>query len=146
LEDSDAISPRSVRERLEAHRTNPVCASCHSRMDPFGLALEPFDAIGGLRTHDGGELIDASASLPDGSSFTGLAGVRDYLLGSEERFVATLSKKLLTYALGRGLEDYDPPAVRRIVRTAAEDNYSWSSIVLGIVESVPFQMRRSQEP
>jgi len=146
LEDSDTISPRSVRERLEAHRTNPVCASCHSRMDPFGLALEPFDAIGGLRTHDGGELIDASASLPDGSSFTGLAGVRDYLLGSEERFVATLSKKLLTYALGRGLEDYDPPAVRRIVRTAAEDNYSWSSIVLGIVESVPFQMRRSQEP
>ena len=115
-------------------------------MDPFGLALEPFDAIGGLRTHDGGELIDASASLPDGSSFTGLAGVRDYLLGSEERFVDTLSKKLLTYALGRGLEDYDPPAVRRIVRTAADDNYSWSSIVLGIVESVPFQMRRSQEP
>jgi hypothetical protein len=146
LEDSDTISPRSVRERLEAHRTNPVCASCHSRMDPFGLALEPFDAIGGLRTHDGGELIDASASLPDGSSFDGPVGVRDYLLGSEERFVATLSKKLLTYALGRGLEDYDPPAVRHIVRTAANDDYSWSSIVLGIVESVPFQMRRSQEP
>lgn len=145
LEDSDTNSPSSVRERLEAHRVNPVCASCHSRMDPFGLALEPFDAIGGLRSHDGGELIDASAALPDGSSFVGPGGVRDYLLESEERFVATLTKKLLTYALGRGLEDYDPPAVREIVRTAAVDDYSWSSIVLGIVESVPFQMRRSQE-
>ena len=145
LEDSDTVSPRSVRERLEAHRTNPVCASCHSRMDPFGLALEPFDAIGGLRTHDGGELINASATLPDGSAFEGPLGVRDYLLKSEERFVATLAKKLLTYSLGRGLEDYDPPAVRAIVRNAAEDNYSWSSIILGIVESVPFQMRRSQE-
>jgi len=145
LEDSDTNSPSSVRERLEAHRVNPVCASCHSRMDPFGLALEPFDAIGGLRSHDGGELIDASAVLPDGSSFIGPGGVRDYLLESEERFVATLTKKLLTYALGRGLEDYDPPAVREIVRTAAANDYSWSSIVLGIVESVPFQMRRSQE-
>jgi len=146
LEDSDTVSARSVRERLEAHRTNPVCASCHSRMDPFGLALEPFDAIGGLRSHDGIELIDASATLPDGSFFDGPAGVREYLLGNEERFVATISKKLLTYGLGRGLEVYDPPAVRRIVRTAAEDDYSWSSIVLGIVESVPFQMRRSEEP
>ena len=145
LEDSDTVSPRSVRERLEAHRTNPVCASCHSRMDPFGLALEPFDAIGGLRTHDGGELIDASAILPDGTAFEGPRGVRDYLLSSEERFVATLTKKLLTYALGRGLEDYDPPAVRAIVKAAEDDNYSWSSIILGIVESVPFQMRRSQE-
>ena len=145
LEESDAASPRSVRERLEAHRTNPVCASCHSRMDPFGLALEPFNAIGGLRTHDGGEIIDASATLPDGSAFEGPSGVRDYLLASEERFVATLAKKLLTYGLGRGLEDFDPPAVRRIVTTAADANYSWSSIILGIVESVPFQMRRSQE-
>mgnify|MGYP002024976431 FL=1 len=145
LEDSDTASPRSVRERLEAHRSNPVCASCHSRMDPFGLALEPFDAIGGLRTHDGGEIIDASAILPDGSSFDGPAGVRAYLLGNEERFIATLTKKLLTYALGRGLEDYDPPAVRQIVRKAEEDNYSWSSIVFGIVESVPFQMRSSKE-
>ena len=114
-------------------------------MDPFGLALEPFDAIGGLRTHDGGELINASATLPDGTAFEGPLGVRDYLLKSEERFVATLAKKLLTYSLGRGLEDYDPPAVRAIVRNAADDNYSWSSIILGIVESVPFQMRRSQE-
>jgi|TARA_B100000745_G_scaffold96893_1_gene61509 hypothetical protein len=113
-------------------------------MDPFGLALESFDAIGGLRTHDVGELIDASARLPDGSSFEGPDGVREYLLGNGERFVATLTKKLLIYALGRGLEDYDPPAVRRIVRAAAAEDYSWSSLVIGIVESVPFQMRRSQ--
>ncbi len=145
LEDSDTPSPRSVRERLEAHSTNPVCASCHSRMDPFGLALEPFDAIGGLRLHDAGELIDASAKLSDGTSLEGPGGVREYLLGNEERFVATLTKKLLIYALGRGLEDYDPPAVRRIVRSAAADDYSWSSLVIGIVESVPFQMRRSQQ-
>ena len=145
LEDSETTSPRSVRERLEAHRVNPVCASCHARMDPFGLALEPFDAIGGLRTHDGGVLIDASASLPDGSSFDGPAGLREYLLGNQQRFVATLTKKLLTYALGRGLEDYDPPAVRQIVRAAAADDYSWSSLLLGIVESVPFQMRRSRQ-
>jgi len=143
LEDSDTTSPRSVRERLEAHRVNPVCASCHARMDPFGLALEPFDAIGGLRTHDGGAFIDASVSLPDGSSFVGPAGLREYLLGNQERFIATLTKKLLTYALGRGLEDYDPPAVRQIVRAAAADDYSWSSLLIGIVESVPFQMRRS---
>jgi hypothetical protein len=114
-------------------------------MDPFGLALEPFDAIGGLRTHDGGVLIDASASLPDGSSFDGPAGLREYLLGNQQRFVATLTKKLLTYALGRGLEDYDPPAVRQIVRAAAADDYSWSSLLIGIVESVPFQMRRSRQ-
>ena len=145
LEDSETTSPRSVRERLEAHRVNPVCASCHARMDPFGLALEPFDAIGGLRTHDGGVLIDASASLPDGSSFDGPAGLREYLLGNQQRFVATLTKKLLTYALGRGLEDYDPPAVRQIVRAAAADDYSWSSLLIGIVESVPFQMRRSRQ-
>jgi hypothetical protein len=115
-------------------------------MDPLGLALEPFDAIGGLRSHDGGAIIDALATLPDGSSFDGPTGVRDYLVGNEERFVTALTKKLLTYALGRGLEDYDPPAVRRIVRTAAADDYRWSSLVMGIVESVPFQMRRSQQP
>ena len=143
LEDSDTFSPRSVRERLEAHRANPVCASCHAKMDPLGLALEPFDAIGGLRTHDGGELIDASARLPDGSSIDGPAGLREYLRSNQQRFVTAMTQKLLTYALGRGLEDYDPPAVRQIVRAAAADDYSWSSLLIGIVESVPFQMRRS---
>ncbi|HJN46805.1 MAG: hypothetical protein CL477_09155 [Acidobacteria bacterium] len=143
LADGDSVSVRSVRERLEAHRKNPVCASCHARMDPLGLALEPFDAIGGVRTHDGDAAIDASATLPDGSSFVGPAGVREHLLDRQERFVTSLTKKLLTYALGRGLEEYDPPAVRRIVRDAEANDYRWSSLVTGIVESMPFRMRRS---
>ncbi len=145
LEDSDVVSPRSVRERLEAHRANPVCASCHAQMDPLGLALEPFDAIGGIRTHDGESTIDASATLPDGSSFEGPTGVRQHLLGQEERFVSALTEKLLTYALGRGLEAYDAPAVRRIVKRAASEQYRWSALVAGIVESVPFRMRRSRD-
>ena len=146
LADSEAASPRSVRERLEAHRANPVCASCHAQMDPLGLALEPFDAIGKWRTHDGEAEIDASASLPDGSAFVGPAGVRAHLLGRRKRFVSAFTEKLLTYALGRGLEDYDPPAVRRIGQRAEREDYRWSSLVNGIVESVPFQMRRSREP
>ncbi len=146
LDESDAISPRSVRERLEMHRANPVCASCHAQMDPLGLALEPFDAIGGFRTHDGDAAIDASATLPDGSSFVGPAGVREHLLERQERFVSALTEKLLTYALGRGLEAYDAPAVRRIVRDTEQEDHRWSSLVTGIVESVPFRMRRSREP
>ena len=115
-------------------------------MDPLGLALEPFDAIGGIRTHDGESAIDASATLPDGSSFEGPQGVRAHLVGQEERFVSALTEKLLTYGLGRGLEDYDAPAVRQIVRRAAPEQYRWSALVNGIVESVPFRMRRSREP
>ena len=99
--------------------------------------------IGGVRTHDGDAAIDASATLPDGSSFVGPAGVREHLLDRQERFVTSLTKKLLTYALGRGLEEYDPPAVRRIVRDAEANDYRWSSLVTGIVESMPFRMRRS---
>ena len=146
LSESEAASPTTVRERLEAHRANPVCASCHAQMDPLGLALEPFDAIGKWRTHDGTDAIDASASLPDGSAFASPAGVRAHLLDDPERIVSAFTEKLLTYALGRGLEDYDAPAVRRIVRESAESGHRWSSIVVGIVESVPFRMRRSREP
>ena len=146
LEDGDAVSARSVRERLETHRANPVCASCHAQMDPLGLALEPFDAIGAVRTHDGDAAIDASAALPDGSTFVGPGGLREYLRGRQERFVTALTEKLLTYALGRGLEPYDAPAVRSVVRRAAEDEYRWSALMTGIVESVPFRMRRSRQP
>ena len=121
-------------ERLEAHRANPVCASCHAQLDPLGLALEPFDAIGGLRTHDGDAPIDASVTLPDGSRFVGPAGVREHLLGCQVRFVSILTEKLLSYALGRGLEDYDAPAVRRIVGDAEQGDYRWSSLVVGIGE------------
>jgi mono/diheme cytochrome c family protein len=146
LEDSDAVSPRSVRERLEAHRANPVCASCHAQMDPLGLALEAFDAIGRFRTHDGESTVDDAVTLPDGSSFVGAEGVRQHLEDRQERFVTALTEKLLTYALGRGLEDHDAPAVRRIVRSAASEDYRWSALLTGIVESVPFRMRRSREP
>ena len=137
--------PASVRERLEQHRANPVCANCHAPMDPLGFALEHFDAIGKWRaTGEGGDPIDASGVFPDGTGFEGLAGLKAMLLGRHEQFVWTVTEKLATYALGRGLEHYDMPAVRAIIRGAAADDYTWSSLVLGIVESTPFQMRRSE--
>ena len=136
----------SMRERLEAHRTSPVCASCHSRMDPLGFALENFDGIGAWRTAERGTPINASATLPDGSSFEGPSGLVDVLLGQEERFAETVTEKLLTYALGRGVEYYDGPAIRKITHAAAANDYRWSSVILGIVDSTPFQMRRSREP
>jgi hypothetical protein len=135
----------TVRERLEQHRKNPACSVCHAPMDPLGFALENFDAVGGWRSTDAGAAIDASASLPDGSQFTGPAGLREVLLGQPEQFARTVTEKLLMYALGRGLEHYDLPAVRAITRDAARRDYRWSSIVLGIVKSTPFQMRTSME-
>ena len=137
--------PASVRERLEQHRENPVCAACHAPMDPLGFALEHFDAIGKWRaTGEGGDPIDASGVFPDGTEFEGLAGLKAMLLDRDEQFVQTVLEKLATYALGRGLEHYDMPAVRRIMREAAPGGYRWSDLVLGIVESTPFQMRRSE--
>jgi mono/diheme cytochrome c family protein len=136
---------RSVRERLEAHRRDPACSSCHAQMDPLGFALEHFDGIGKWRTIDEGRTaVDASGSLPGGTAFEGLAGLRSLLLIRREQFVGTVSERLLSYALGRGVESYDRPAVRRIVRTAKPDDFRWSSIIIGIVESVPFQMRRTE--
>jgi hypothetical protein len=142
-EDDAGGQPASVRERMEQHRRNPVCASCHSTIDPLGFALENFDAIGKWRaTGEDGEPIDASGTLPDGSAFVGPVGLRDLLLSRREEFVSTVTEKLLTYALGRGLEYYDAPAVRAIMRDAAPNEYRWSSIILGIAKSTPFQMRR----
>ena len=135
----------TVRERLEHHRKNPACAVCHAPMDPLGFALENFDAIGGWRSTDAGAAIDASGALPGGSRFAGPAGLREVLLGQREQFVRTVAEKLLMYALGRGVEYYDLPVVRKITREAAASDYRWSSIVLGIVKSTPFQMRRSLE-
>jgi mono/diheme cytochrome c family protein len=133
----------TMRERIAAHRNSPVCASCHSMMDPLGLALEHFDGVGRWRALDeSGVPIDASGALPDGTRFDGVDGLRTALLSSD-RFVATLSEKMLTYALGRGLEYYDMPAVRLIVRDAARDGYRFTSLIKAIVESAPFQMRRS---
>jgi len=133
----------SMRQRMEQHRRNPVCASCHAMMDPLGLSLENFDAVGKWRTlGESSALIDASGVFPDGSKFQGAAGLKQLLLQSD-RFVPTVTEKLMTYALGRGLEYYDAPAVRAIVRTAARDDYRFSSVILGVVQSAPFTMRRA---
>jgi len=139
-EKSEIDRPLSVRERLEQHRQNPACASCHVRMDPLGFALENFDATGKWRTMEDGVPVDASAALPDGTKFEGVAGLRKLLLSHPEQFAGTFSEKLLTYALGREVEYYDLPAVRKITREAAASDYRWSAIVLGIIKSVPFQM------
>ena len=136
--------PETVRERLAQHRRNPVCASCHAPMDPLGFALENFDAVGEWRTHDAGHPVDASGVLADGTGFDGPAELRAALAARGEQFVETFTEKLLTYALGRGIEAYDRPVVRGIARDAAADDYRWSSIIMGIVESTPFQMRRSE--
>ena len=132
----------SIRERMAQHRVNPACAGCHQLMDPVGLSMEHFDAIGRWRTRsEAGTSVDASGGLPDGSTFEGVAGLRRALLGRPDSFVNTVTEKLLTYALGRGLEHYDAPAVRAIVRDARANDYRFSSIVRGVVHSGAFQMR-----
>jgi hypothetical protein len=135
----------SVRARLETHRANPACATCHAQMDPLGFALENFDATGRWRTsEEGGVPVNASAALTDGTKFEGPGGLRQLLLGRREQFVSTVTEKLLAYALGRGIDSYDYPVVRKIVRDAAASDYRWSSIIVGIVKSTSFQMRRSE--
>jgi hypothetical protein len=134
----------SVRARLEQHRENAVCASCHARMDPLGFALENYDAVGSWRTSDEWRTpVDAVAALPDGTRIDGPAGLRKVLLDRRQQFVQTVAEKLLSYALGRELDYYDAPAIRKIVRNAEAHEYRWSAIIRGIVESVPFQMRRA---
>jgi hypothetical protein len=143
-EDVEARRPRSVRERMEQHRRNPACASCHRVIDPVGFALENFDAVGAWRTRDGGTLgnvVDASGQLADGSQVSGVVELRRALLRRPETFVETLTEKLLTYAVGRGLGASDMPVVRSIVRAAAPHDYRFSSLVVGIVSSAPFRMR-----
>ena len=141
LRESPPGKPVSVRQRLEEHRRNPACAGCHARMDPFGFTLENFDGIGKWRTTNEDETpIDASGTLPDGTVLNGIASLEKYLLERRHQFALAVTEKLLTYALGRGLEYYDLPAVRKIARHAAANDYRWSSIIDGIVKSVPFQM------
>jgi len=143
-EEAGAAKPKSVRERMEQHRRNPACASCHRMIDPAGLALENFDAIGGWRTRDGGTRgapVDASGQLIDGTQINGVVELRAALLREPETFVRTMTEKLMTYALGRGLTATDMPAVRTVVRDSARDQYRFSSVILEIVRSVPFQMR-----
>ena len=144
LETAEGAEPLSMREAMEQHRANPVCASCHRLMDPVGLSLEHFDATGRWRDREaGGGPIDATGELPDGTPFDGPSGLRSALLRHPDRFVTTVTEKLMTYALGRGVEYYDAPAIRAIVRDAARDDYRLSVLVKGVVRSMPFQMRRS---
>lgn len=133
----------SMRERMAEHRANPTCASCHTLMDPVGFGLENFDAIGRFRTTEAGVPIDASGELWDGTRFDGVAELEEALLRRPELFLTTLTEKLLVFATGRGVEYYDGPAIRALLREAKADNYRFSSLVLGIVKSRPFQMRRS---
>ena len=144
LPDREGEAPATMRERMETHRANPVCAACHSRMDPLGFALEQFDAVGRFRETDGGVPVDPSGSMPDGTPFDGLPAMREILYERSDEFVATVAEKLLTYALGRGVEYYDRPALRAIVREAQEDDARWSSLVVAITRSLPFQMRRAE--
>jgi len=134
----------SMREAMTKHRAESSCASCHARMDPIGFAMENFDAIGRWREKDAGNSIDASGALPDGSKFNGLAGLKQALLKHPEQFAGTVAEKLLMYAIGRNTQYYDAPAVRAIVRESAKNNYTFSSLIMGVVKSTPFQMREAQ--
>jgi hypothetical protein len=144
-EEGTSIAHLTMRQRMEQHRANPVCASCHRLMDPLGFALENFDAVGRFRLHDEAfNAIDPEGAFPDGSKFSGPQGLRQVLLDHSDQFVNTLTEKLLTYALGRGVDAYDAPAVRKVRRQAAANDFRFSAIVLGIVESAPFQLRRAE--
>ncbi len=145
LKDSAEISAKDLRKALEQHRASPACASCHVRLDPLGFSLEKYDATGRFRNAEGGGAIDDSGVMPGGTTFSGAGGLKQILMEHQEEFVECLSEKLLTYALGRGLEYYDLPAVREIRRKAGEGDYRFSALALAIVDSVPFQMRRSPE-
>ena len=143
-ENKDREKPLTMREQMVEHRANAACASCHKTMDPIGLALENFDAVGAWRTRDAGGPIDVSGELADGTKINGVVDLRTVIVSRPEMFTGTLAEKLLTYALGRGLDDRDMPAVRRIVREAGQ-NYKMSSVILGVIRSTPFQMRTAAE-
>jgi hypothetical protein len=136
----------TLRQRMEQHRTNPACASCHQRMDPIGFGLENFDAVGGWRTRDGDAPVDASGTLPGNVKFSGPAGLRKILLGKKDVFTRSLSERLLTYALGRGVENYDKCNVDAIAKTTAASGYKFSALVTAIVQSDPFRLRRGDPP
>jgi hypothetical protein len=146
LSAEEAGKPKTVRQMMEVHRANAVCASCHKLMDPLGLALEHFDAVGAARTKDHGLPIDASSTLYDGTPVDGGVSLRQGLMKRPDVLVSTLTEKLLTYALGRGPQAYDMPVVRSIVRDAAHQDYRFSALVMGIVESTPFQKRAADGP
>jgi len=145
LEENKIGENLTVRERLAAHRKNPVCNSCHQLLDPVGFALESYDAIGRWRTHQDGKPLDVSGSLPDGTEFDGVAGLERAVLARPEIFVGVVAEKLLTYALGRGVEPTDAPAVRAALREAEADDYRFSSLIVGLTRSAPFRMRTTAQ-
>lgn len=140
--DQPGSGPQTMRARMEQHRNNPACMSCHQMMDPIGFALDSFDRIGRFRTTEFGQQLDVSGKLVDGQEFNGPSELRAALLHYSPQFVQTMTERLLTYGLGRGVEYYDMPVVRNIMRGAAADNYKFSDLVMGVVESQPFQMNQ----
>ena len=146
LDDARIDENLPIREKLALHREKAACASCHELIDPVGFALENFDAVGRWRALDAGTPIDAGGSLPGGTEFEGVAGLEEGILSRPEFFVRTLTEKLLTYALGRGIEPYDDPAIRRIVRESAEEDYRFSNLILGVTSSEPFLRRMTGSP
>ena len=144
-ENEKGQKPKTMREQMAEHRANPTCASCHKIMDPIGFALENFDAVGAWRTEDAGVPIDASGELTDGTHIDGVVALRNAILARPDLFAGTMTEKLLVYALGRGLDHHDMPVVRAILRDAAAKDYRFSSLILGVVDSVPFQMRVKME-
>jgi hypothetical protein len=140
-EGASADQQLTMRQAMEQHRANPACASCHARMDPIGFAMENFDAVGRWRNNDGGQALNVSATLPDGTKFDGIQGLKQALLKDPDRFAGAVAEKLLMYAVGRNVQYYDAPALRAIVQASAADKYRFTTLVLGVVKSVPFQMR-----
>jgi len=145
-ETEPGAAPRSVRERLASHRTNPVCASCHELLDPLGLAFENYDAVGQWREREPGGAVDSSGRMPDGTIISGAVELREAILRNPERFVGVVTQKLMTYALGRGIDYFDMPTVRAIVADAGRDDYAFSSLVMGIATSDAFRMKQIQAP
>jgi hypothetical protein len=132
---------------MEQHRSSPACFSCHATVEPYGLALENFDPVGRWRTiNENGEPVDASTELVNGTKFVGPSGLRNIVLKNKDQFVQTATNRLLTYALGRGLDYYDMPTIRKIVKDSAASNYNFSTLVVNVVKSMPFQMRKAPKP
>jgi Protein of unknown function (DUF1588)/Protein of unknown function (DUF1585) len=142
LDATSAGTSATLRQVLEQHRANPVCSSCHTRMDPLGFSLENYDAVGSWRDKDGKFPVDSSGVLPDGRTFQGPEGLKSVLRADKDAFASALTSKLLAYGLGRGVESFDQPAIRQIVSRLPADDYRFSSLVLEIVNSSPFQMQR----
>ena len=144
LEETKIDPNATMREKLSKHRENVSCASCHDRIDPLGFGLENYDAIGAWRTEDKGQAVDSSGVLPDGSSFSGPAELRQILTSRKDEFARCLAEKMLTYALGRGLEDYDEPVLNDILEAIAEKDYRFSELVYQIARSLPFTKQRGE--